>query len=231
MSFTLGCSLVPRRLWKGNVWGAKSNSMREKTTFVLGGILAYIKRNHSHATIPGADGKPIYDAGLAGFNSYVEETLGLKSRSAHYYVQVYEKLSPITTEEKINQIGWSKLIQMVGLDLNPDNVEEWLEKAEGMQVKELKEAVRVSLIETGKKVHGKTDLSKKVHFSFVVFEDQGNVANEALDKAKGVIGEDKSISEAFSYICRTFLELDDKEATAGFPLRGDDRVHSTTEEE
>lgn len=188
-----------------------------KTEFVLGGLLAFIKRNNLQATIMSSDvdaetqkSIPLYTADLAGYNAYVYEELGLHHRKAHSLGSIYEKFSQITTEAKIAKIGWTKLRELLPLEnIGVDNVDAWLAKAKELTTNELHESVRVALVEiqteTGTQPHGSRQLGKQTTFKLVAFEDQGLMWREALDKAKQTIGKEKSDSEATNHIFTEWL--------------------------
>lgn len=178
---------------------------KEHTTFSLGGILAYIKRNDIHAEImEGATGK--YEYGLKGFNAYVYDELGIQARTADYYVNLYEKFSQLVPESKLANIGWTKLRELLPLNLDKENVDEWLKQAKASTTSELKESVRTSLVNGEGKVHGSTNLSKKVAFRFIAFDDQAEVWNAALEKAKESLGEDADNSAALNHIITEWVD-------------------------
>lgn len=190
----------------------------EKTIFTLGGVLAYIKRNDAHTEILSDErdeetGKrlPAYEAGLKGFNAYVQDVLGIAARRADYFVNLYEKFSQITTEAKIGKIGWTKLRELLPLALTKDNVEDWLDKAKASSTAELKESVTKTLVNSGEKVHGNRDTSEKTVRKFVFFDDQENVVNEAISRAKEVIGEEATDSQALLHIVTEWLNFEEAE--------------------
>lgn len=189
-----------------------------KTKFVLGGVLAKIKRDNLQATIPSDekndDGEviPLYTADLPGFNAYVRDALNLHDRKAHTLVNIYEKFSQITTETKINKVGWTKLRELLPLDLNADNVEEWLTKAKTLHTDELHESVRQTLVEGGGEVHGKRSLNTQVAFKFVAFNDQAEMWKQAIAEAKTVIGEEQTDSMALNHIITEWLDSRHSEA-------------------
>lgn len=185
----------------------------EKTVFTLGGVLAYIKRNDSHTAIESDEQDeegnvlPAYEAGLKGFNAYVEDTLGIAARKADYFVNLYEKFSQITTEAKIAKIGWTKLRELLPLDLDESNVEEWLDYAREASTSDLKSEITKSLVESGEKVHGNRQTAQMVTRKFRFFEDQDNVVKEAIDKARAVIGDDQDDSACVLHILNEWMAM------------------------
>jgi hypothetical protein len=185
----------------------------EKTVFTLGGVLAYIKRNDLHTSIESEETDdegnvlPAYASGLKGFNAYVEDTLGIAARKADYFVNLYEKFSQITTEAKIAKIGWTKLRELLPLDLDESNVDEWLDFAKESPTSELKAEVTKSIVDAGGKVHGNRQTAQMVTRKFRFFEDQDNVIKEAIDKAREVIGEDQDDSACLLHIANEWLSL------------------------
>lgn len=191
----------------------------EKTVFTLGGVLAHIKRTDAHASILGDEvdeetGKrlPLYEAGNKGFNAYVAAELGFAPRKADYYVNLYEKFSQITTEAAIGKIGWTKLRELLPLELDSENVGEWLDYAKESSTAEVRDAVTKALVDSGEKMHGNSKRGKgdtevtKMKLNF--FADQANVIKEALDKAREVIGEDATPSACFVHIASEWLNMD-----------------------
>jgi hypothetical protein len=185
----------------------------EKTVFTLGGVLAYIKRNDSHTAIESdeqdEEGNVLaaYEAGLKGFNAYVEDTLGIAARKADYFVNLYEKFSQITTEAKIAKIGWTKLRELLPLDLDESNVEEWLDYAREASTSDLKAEITKSIVEAGGKVHGNRQTAQMVTRKFRFFEDQDNVVKEAIDKARAVIGDDQDDSACVLHILNEWMAM------------------------
>ena len=188
-----------------------------KAKFVLGGVLAKIKRENLQAHIASdekdAEGNwlPAYDGNLNGFNAYVRDSLNLHDRKAHSLVNIYEKFSQITTEAKIDKVGWTKLRELLPLDLTTDNVDEWLTKAKTMHGADLHESVTESLVDGEGKVHGKRGLNTQVAFKFVAFNDQAEMWKEAIAEAKKVIGEEQSDSMAVNHIFTEWLTLQQQE--------------------
>ena len=190
---------------------------KERTIFTLGGVLAFIKRNDTFSSITFTDEAGVihqkYQEGLAGFNTYVKDELGIESRSAAYYVDLYEMFSQVTTEAKIAKIGWTKLRELLPLreSINADNVDEWLDKAKKSSTAELHEKVTQSLVDAGEELHGNRVTAQQTKLTYVVHEDQANTVVQALRKAKDIMGDDTSDSAALVYILSEWMQLSDSE--------------------
>jgi hypothetical protein len=186
---------------------------KEKTIFTLGGVLARIKRNDSFSSIVNAKKERSYEDGLKGFNNYVKDELGVESRSAAYYVDLYEMFSQVTSEEKIAKIGWTKLRELLPLKemIDDKNVDGWLKKAKEVSTKELHDAVTKQLVDAGEKTHGNRQMAEQTTFKYVVHNDQATTITEAIMKAKDIIGDDCSDGAALVHILTEWLQLADSE--------------------
>jgi len=176
---------------------------KERTIFILGGVLAVIKRNGSFQALKNSGGKEFYEAGLKGFNLYVEEELGIKARMADYYVSMYEVFSPLATEEQIGKIGWSKLRELLPLRklLTADNIEELLDYTRENPVKAVQEKVTKMLKDNPGAAHGLAGQgTKMVTYKLSVFDDQATVVQEAFDLARNTIGSEATEAECFVHI-------------------------------
>jgi hypothetical protein len=186
---------------------------KERTIFTLGGVLAKIKRYDTFRSIENKDGEPTYEKGLKGFNLYVKAELGVEPRSAAYYVDLYEMFSQVTTEEKISKIGWTKLRELLPLRevITEKNVDGWLKKAKSTTTKELHDEVTKHLVDAGEKVHGNKQLAEQSTYKFVVHSDQANTVQDAIAKAKDIIGDDASDGAALVHILSEWLQMSDSE--------------------
>ena len=186
---------------------------KERTIFTLGGVLAKIKRYNTFRLIEDKQGEPVYETGNKGFNAYVKEELGMEPRSAAYYVDLYEMFSQVTTEEKIAKIGWTKLRELLPLRevITEDNVDKWLKKAKTTTTKELHDEVTKFMVDAGEEAHGNKQLVEQATYKYVVHSDQANTVEEAIAKAKEIIGDDASDGAALVYILGEWLQLSDEE--------------------
>lgn len=186
---------------------------KEKTIFTLGGVLARIKRNNAFSSIVNAKNERTYEDGLKGFNNYVKDELGVESRSAAYYVDLYEMFSRVTSEDKIAKIGWTKLRELLPLKeiIDENNVDSWLKKAKQVSTKELHDAVTKQLVDAGEKTHGNRQLAEQTTFKYVVHNDQATTITDAITRAKEIIGDDCSDGAALVHIVSEWLQMADSE--------------------
>jgi hypothetical protein len=186
---------------------------KERTIFTLGGVLAKIKRYNTFRLIEDKQGEPVYESGNKGFNAYVKDELGMEPRSAAYYVDLYEMFSQVTTEEKISKIGWTKLRELLPLRevITEDNVDKWLKKAKTTTTKELHDVVTKFMVDAGEEAHGNKQLVEQTTYKYVVHSDQANTVEEAIAKAKEIIGDDASDGAALVHILSEWLQLSDEE--------------------
>lgn len=179
----------------------------ERTYFTLGGVLAYINQNATFEKVK-VDGEFPYK-GKEGFEAFCVETLNIKYRKATYLIAIYEAFTNAgLTERKLQTIGWSKAKELVAiLNAEPEQANEWIEKAKKVGTAELQEQVKTRLTTLGAKVHGNSkNQVKSVVCKFVVHEDEGEVVKEALALAKEQ-AETESDSAAFAYILKEWLAL------------------------
>jgi len=85
--------------------------------------------------------------GFKSFAEYVETNLDLKLRMAEYLIQINEYYGSLALKSpqsgvipKISSLGVTKAIQLVGI-VDGDNIGDWVKRAHGLSVKELKNAV------------------------------------------------------------------------------------------
>lgn len=196
---------------KGNIIAAASTVFEQKEhgIFTFGGLLAHVKNGELHTEITDTDGEPVYAAGLKGFNAWVTETFGIKARMAAYYVTLYRVFSTLTTEQKLQAIGWSKLRNLLPLYtaglLTDENVGQWLDKARKTSCVALQDAVTDELVESDAELHGNTNLSKLRTMKFGFHDDQIAVMEEALSAAKETLGDDTSDGAALIHIVTEWL--------------------------
>ncbi len=142
--------------------------------------------------------------GFDKFQHYVEQDVGIHYRRAMYFIKIYNNLLESGIDfEIVSKIGWAKLKDLVEI-LTPDNVDEWVEKANAMNVFSLQEAIKQ--FTKGDSVDERTpsEKSELTTLSFKLFEDQHEVVTEALEKAKHEQGtESKAV--ALENICMGYL--------------------------
>ena len=143
----------------------------EVNHFKLGGILKLINDNS-------------WFEGFDTFDDFVLEKYGFAGRKARYLVNIYDNL--VTKQipwEKVSHLGWTKLKDLAQV-LTPENVDEWVAKAEKLTVVELLALIKAEKpSEEGEKTAKTTDEVVKV--TFKLKPDQAEIVTQALAKAKG----------------------------------------------
>jgi len=186
----------------------------EKTNFVLGGLLAYIKRNDEHTKVEDAE----YPKGLKGFNEFVMDYLNVNKVRAHWLVRIYETFSQLgVTEKQIETVGWTKARELLPLGdlLTEKNVDEWLEKAGAGTTDELHEEVKKKLVKSGAKTHGNKKTNEQVNRKFVFFDHQAEVVDGIIARKKEELDDatkgDYPDSAALYAILTEYADLTDQE--------------------
>lgn len=143
----------------------------EVNFFKLGGILQLINDNS-------------WFEGFDAFDDFVYEKYGFQGRKARYLISIYDNL--VTKQipwEKVSGIGWTKLKDLAPL-LTPENVDEWVAKAEALTVVELQAAIKALKPTEGDEKTAKTT-DEVVKITFKLKPDQADAVQQALAKAKG----------------------------------------------
>lgn len=118
------------------------------------------------------------------FEGFVHQTYGFQGRKARYLINIYDNL--VTKQipwEKVSHLGWTKVKELAPV-LTPENVDEWVTKAEGLTVLELIAVIKGALAPEGaeKAVKTSDDITR---MTFKLKTDQAEVVTQALAKAKG----------------------------------------------
>lgn len=193
---------------------AKSLADRIQQTFWdLGGVLSYIRNRKSYMKMEDGKGNCVY-AGNEGFAQYVEAELGIKYRKAMYYIDIYESFTDagVKKPEPILALGWAKAKELTKV-ITKENHKDWLKKAGEMSRDDLQATIRDTKVKasSGEGTTNPPDETAKMStFSFRVFEDQGGICKEALDKAMEEIDvEDNknALNAAFVHICTEWMSL------------------------
>lgn len=143
----------------------------EVNYFKLGGVLKLISDN---SWFEGAD----------SFDLFVLNHYGFAGRKARYLMSIYDHL--VTKQipwDKVSHLGWTKLKDLAPV-LTPDNVDEWVAKAEKVTVMELQALLKAGTPEGSGDETAKTT-SDVVKITFKLKSDQAKVVQQALAKAKG----------------------------------------------
>jgi hypothetical protein len=140
--------------------------------------------------------------GFKSFAEYVETVLDLKIRMAEYLIQINEyygdmalKFPDVGVIPKISQLGVTKAIQLVGV-ADGGSIGDWVKRAQGLSVRELKEAVaKEKGGEIPKAAKGSSTASIGEVFTRMTFqlaEAQLKNVNAALEVLREEAGSDKT---------------------------------------
>ncbi|WP_113155934.1 hypothetical protein [Nitratireductor sp. OM-1] len=163
----------------------------EFTFFKLGGVLSVIQANGWYEP-------------YASFREFVENEHGLHYRKATYWVGIYNNLSESKVPwSKVSHLGWTKLKEIAGV-ITLDNVDQWVKVAEGQTTLQLIETVKAHLSkDTPKGIEDQTSKTVTTK-TFKVHEEQKQVIEAALEKAKSESGTAVD-TVALEYICGDYL--------------------------
>jgi hypothetical protein len=167
----------------------------EFSYFKLGGILNRINEEGWYA-----------DEGYAKFSDFVEDRFGVKRSKAMHLIKIYNDLieSGVMWSD-VSAIGWSKLKEISSV-ITKKNVKGWVKKAAGATVIQLAEMVREAKSESsGSTEDAEPGESPKISsMTFKVHDDQKEVVNEAIKKAKAETGNEHA-NQALEAICLDYL--------------------------
>ena len=141
----------------------------------------------------------------ASFIDYIGERWGLKYRKARYMIELYNGLLKSGVAwETVAGLGWSKVIALLPV-LTPENVAEWVEKANAYNVDTLQATVQAALA-TGDVAPKEDTLqaSKLKTITFNVGPDQEDLIGEALKDAMKK-GQTEHKGVALELICTEYL--------------------------
>ncbi|MEG1728161.1 MAG: hypothetical protein RR280_01275 [Bacteroidaceae bacterium] len=171
----------------------KLHTAVDSTYFRLGGILAKILENKwfdDHET----------------FGEYVEETFGFKERKARYLIEIYvELVNQRIPHEKVSILGWTK-IKMLAKHLDVNNVDEWVERASNLSVRELEAVLKAQEGGEGEEGEDKNTETKNSvkKMTFQCHPDQVDAVNAALAHAKAE-KDTEFDNVALEHICNSYL--------------------------
>lgn len=162
----------------------------EANYFKLGGILKLIQSQQWYEGFP-------------SFDAFVLEKFGFAVRKAHYLVSIYTNLVDKQIPwDKVSGLGWTKLKDLAPI-LTQENLESWIEKASSCTVLELQALIKAAQGGDGEAASSKTT-SDSVTLKFKVHNDQSEVIQSALAKAKGELSTDFD-NVALAGICTGYL--------------------------
>lgn len=162
----------------------------EVNYFKLGGVLKLINDNS-------------WFEGFPSFDDFVFEKYGFQGRKARYLVSIYDNL--VTKQipwEKVAGLGWTKLKDLAQV-LTPDNVDDWVKKAESCTVLELQALLKAGTPSGDGEKAAKTS-DEVVKIAFKLKTDQAEVVQQALAKAKGELHTEYD-TVALENICAGYL--------------------------
>lgn len=159
----------------------------ETTYFRLGGVLKLINDNSWYE-------------GFASFSEFVVEKFGFADRKARYLISIYDNLVTKQIQwEKVSHLGWTKLKELAPI-LTPENVDEWVAKAEKLTFSELLAILKPTA--EGDTTAQTSDGIVKMTFKFKA--DQAEIVQQALAKAKGELSTDYD-TVAIENICAGYV--------------------------
>jgi hypothetical protein len=141
----------------------------EVNYFKMGGVLKLINDNS-------------WFEGFPSFDDFVVEKYGFQGRKARYLISIYDNL--VTKQipwDKVSHLGWTKLKDLATI-LTPENVDEWVAKAEKVTVLELQALLKAGTPQGDKEAKTTDDVVK---MTFKLKPDQSDIVTQALAKAKG----------------------------------------------
>ena len=163
----------------------------EANYFKLGGILKLIQSQQWYEGFP-------------SFDVFVLEKFGFAVRKAHYLISIYTNLVDKQIPwDKVSGLGWTKLKDLAPI-LTLENLEEWIEKASGVTVLELQALIKAQQSGPQGDAASSKTTSDSVTLKFKVHNDQAEVIQSALAKAKGELQTDFD-NVALSGICTGYL--------------------------
>lgn len=176
---------------------AEIRDREEETLFNLGGLLSYINSEKAYQQL-----------GYQDFASYAEQEVGLKKRSAEYYIKVYTDLTGAgVTLKDIEGIGWTKLRALTGA-IDKSNKKELLKKAKTTKRDDLVEYMKEYKANTGK-ASPTTAAPEFIKFqAFKLFKDQGQSLESIIEQAKKTYEVD-IMAEAIFYMAMDWMQSQD----------------------
>lgn len=165
-------------------------SENDSNNFKLGGVLKKIHENS-------------WFEGFESFDAFVAARYGFQPRKARYLIEIYDNL--VTKQipwEKVQHLGWTKLKDLAR-HLTPENLAEWVAKAEKLTVLELQAALKAQTEGTAPAEATKTT-SDTALFKVKLKNDQLETVTSALAKAKADL-QTEFDNVALEGICAGFL--------------------------
>lgn len=142
------------------------------------------------------------------FGEYVFEMFGFKERKARYLIEIYASLvTNMIPYAKVKGLGWTKLKELAKF-LTNENVDEWVKKAEGLSVSELKALIAGERDEDDNKLKPTSDT---VSINFKLHPDQTSIVESAINLAK--VNVDTEFDNiALEAICAEYVQPNERAA-------------------
>lgn len=161
----------------------------EANYFKLGGLLKLISKEQ-------------WFEGFPSFEAFVLEKFGFAKRKADYLISIYTNLVDKQIPwEKVSHLGWTKLKDLAPV-LTPENLDEWVAKAEKCTVMELLALLKAPATPGGSTSEKAT--TDVVTLKFKLHAEQNAQVQAALAKAKGEMQTDYD-NAALTAICTGYL--------------------------
>ena len=128
-------------------------------------------------------------------------------RKAMYLKSNYDNLIESgVPEEKVKGLGWTKLKEISAI-INPENVDEWVERAKGMTVIQLIDYIKQmkKVKSTEGDVKAPKESSTLATITFKVHADQKETIKQAIEKAMGEANTEHQ-NVALDHICTSYIE-------------------------
>ena len=183
--------------------------------FTLGAILCQIAEHRYYETLKDEQGNKL--DGIAGFEYYVRQELGIEYRMASHFMSIYTVLTEAgISEAKIKGLKWTKIKQLLKLIeagvINKSNWGDWAKKVKNVKGDAFREEVESAMVDAGierNAARGATANQKK--YTFVLFDDRAQILDKAIALSKGRLaeeqdGKDISNSEALDAIVSDWLQ-------------------------
>lgn len=183
--------------------------------FTLGGVLAKIAadKDFEKETDPETGEKFM---GHKGFEAFIERDLGIRYRKAQWLIEFYTTFANAGVDpKKLAKAKYSKIKEVLAIvRAQPQEAEDWIDKANSSKFEELKEEARRYERKIGieKKARGTNDPTM-VSYKFKVFNAQAKNVDAAVEKAKSLIefndsdSEEQKVAKAIYHIFSEWLQL------------------------
>jgi hypothetical protein len=183
--------------------------------FTLGAILCQIAEHRYFETLKDEAGVKL--EGMAGFEYYVKQELGIEYRMASHFMSIYTVLSTAgIPESKIKGLKWTKIKQLLKLIeagvITKGNWGDWAKKIKNVKGEAFREEVESAMVDAGierNAARGATANQKK--YTFVLFDDRAQILDKAIALSKSRLAEEQqgkevTNSEALDAIVSDWLQ-------------------------